>query len=167
MFCLFVFLSFWLKMGEGLLDLTRCCEVFLWNQALYSDRIRFLTPKTMCIPFKYLTFTLLTASISCKLMIFLGTWVNILFQGAQWWSFPLHGMCLKQLHFWSNFSATCWIWTSGLEFGISVPLTTNALIQTSGFHCTNYGIHDHEVSQWGIWSWNGRVSVTLSLTAMF
>ena len=40
-------------------------------------------------------------------------------------------------------------------------------IQTSGFHCTNYGIHVHEVSQWGIWSWNGRVSVPLSLTAMF
>ena len=31
----------------------------------------------MCIPFKYFTFTLLTVSISCKLMIFLGTWVNI------------------------------------------------------------------------------------------
>ena len=40
-------------------------------------------------------------------------------------------------------------------------------IQTSGFHCTNYGIHVHEVSQWGIWSWDGRVSVPLSLTAMF
>ena len=26
-------------------------------------------------------------------------------------------------------------------------------IQTSGFHCTNYGIHVHEVSQWGIWKW--------------
>ena len=64
-------------MGEGLLDLARCCEIFLWNQALYSDRIWFLIPDTMCIPFKYLTFTLLTASISCKLMIFLGTWVNI------------------------------------------------------------------------------------------
>ena len=80
--CFVCFLSFWLKMGEGLLDLTRCCEVFLWNQALYSDRIRFLIPKTMCIPFKYLTFTLLTASISCKLMIFLGTWVNIFVPGS-------------------------------------------------------------------------------------
>ena len=40
-------------------------------------------------------------------------------------------------------------------------------IQTSRFHCTNYGIHVHEVSQWGIWSWNGRVSVPLGLTAMF
>ena len=39
------FLSFWLKMGEGLLDVTRCCEVFLWNQALHSDRILFLIPK--------------------------------------------------------------------------------------------------------------------------
>ena len=29
-------LSFWFKMGEGLLDVTRCCEVFLWYQALYS-----------------------------------------------------------------------------------------------------------------------------------
>ena len=37
-------------------------------------------------------------------------------------------------------------------------------IQTSGFHCTDYGIHVHEVSQWGIWSWNGRVSVPLILT---
>ena len=41
----FFFLSFWLKMGEGLLDVTRCCEAFLWNQALYSERIRFLIPK--------------------------------------------------------------------------------------------------------------------------
>ena len=40
-----VFIWLWLKMGEGLLDVTRCCEVFLWNQALYSDRIRFLIPK--------------------------------------------------------------------------------------------------------------------------
>ena len=41
-------------------------------------------------------------------------------------------------------------------------------IQTSGFHCKkNYGIHVHEVSQWGIWSWNGRVSVPLGPTAMF
>ena len=40
------------------------------------------------------------------------------------------------------------------------------LIQTSGFHCTNYGIHVHEVSQWGTWSWNGRVSVPLSPIAM-
>ena len=40
-------------------------------------------------------------------------------------------------------------------------------IQTSGFNCTSYGIHVHEVSKWGIWSWNGRVSVPLSLTAMF
>ena len=29
------------------------------------------------------------------------------------------------------------------------------------------GIHVHEVSQWGIWSWNGRVSVPRGLTAMF
>ena len=36
----------------------------------------------MCIPFKYLTFTLLTASISCKLMIFLSTWVNIFPSGG-------------------------------------------------------------------------------------
>ena len=39
------FLSFCLKMSEGLLDVTRCCEVFLWNQALYSDRMRFIIPK--------------------------------------------------------------------------------------------------------------------------
>ena len=39
------FLWFWLKMGEGLLDVARCCDVFLWNQALYSDRIRFPIPK--------------------------------------------------------------------------------------------------------------------------
>ena len=36
-------------------------------------------------------------------------------------------MCAKQLHVWSNSSATCWIWISGLAFGISLPLTTNAL----------------------------------------
>ena len=41
----FVFLSFWVKMGEGFLDVTRCCDVFVWNQALYSDWIRFLIPK--------------------------------------------------------------------------------------------------------------------------
>ena len=40
------FLSLWLKMGEGLLDVTGCCEVFLWHQALYLERIRFLIPKT-------------------------------------------------------------------------------------------------------------------------
>ena len=28
------FFPFWLKMGEGFLDVTRC-DVFLWNQALY------------------------------------------------------------------------------------------------------------------------------------
>ena len=39
------FLSFWLKVGEGLLDVTRCCEACLWNQALYSERIRFLITK--------------------------------------------------------------------------------------------------------------------------
>ena len=39
------FLSFWLEMGEGFLDATICCAVFLWDQALYSDRIRFLIPK--------------------------------------------------------------------------------------------------------------------------
>ena len=43
--CECIFLSFWLKMGEGLLGVTSCCKVFLWNQALYSDRIRFLIPK--------------------------------------------------------------------------------------------------------------------------
>ena len=36
-------------------------------------------------------------------------------------------MYLKQLHFWSKFSASCYMWISGLAFGISVPLTTNAL----------------------------------------
>ena len=40
-------------------------------------------------------------------------------------------------------------------------------IQTREFHRTNYGIYVHEVSQWGIWSWNDRVSVPLGLTAMF
>ena len=39
------FLTFWLKIGEGLLDVTRCCEVLLWNQDLHSDRILFLIPK--------------------------------------------------------------------------------------------------------------------------
>ena len=42
---LVIFLSFWLKMGGGSFDVTRCCEVFLWNQALYSNRIWFLIPK--------------------------------------------------------------------------------------------------------------------------
>ena len=32
-------------MGEGFLDVTRCCDVFLWNQAPYSDMIRFPIPK--------------------------------------------------------------------------------------------------------------------------
>ena len=27
----------------------------------------------------------------------------------------------------------CWIWTSGLAFGISVPLTTNASFKPVGF----------------------------------
>ena len=74
-------------------------------------------------------------------------------------------MCLKQLHFWSNFSVTCWIWTLGLAFGISVPLTTNALHSNQWVSLYNYGIHVHKVSHWGIWSWNGLVSVPLSLTS--
>ena len=36
------FLSFCLKMDEDLFDVTRCCEVFLWHQALYSGRLWFL-----------------------------------------------------------------------------------------------------------------------------
>ena len=45
MFLFILFLSFRLKMGEGLLDVTRGCGVFLWKQALYSNRIRFIIPK--------------------------------------------------------------------------------------------------------------------------
>ena len=37
-----VFFSFWLKMDEDLFDVTRCCGAFLWHQAIYSGRIRFL-----------------------------------------------------------------------------------------------------------------------------
>ena len=40
-------------------------------------------------------------------------------------------------------------------------------VQTIGFHCTNYAILVHEVSQWRIRNWNGGSSVPISLTAMF
>ena len=40
-------------------------------------------------------------------------------------------------------------------------------VQTIGFHCTNYAILVHEVSQWRIRNWNGSSSVPVSLTAMF
>ena len=46
---------------------------------------------------------------------------------------------------WSKFSATCWIWTSGLTFSISVPLTTNAFR-------SNYWVSLYKLCNFGLWS---------------
>ena len=89
----------------------------------------FLKCKTTCIQFKYLTFTLLTTLISCKRTILHGTWIynfpprdTVIIISITWNVFKV----TTALTLWSKFSARCWIWTSGLTFGISVPLTTNA-----------------------------------------
>ena len=102
----------------------------------------------MCIQFKYLTFTLLTTSIACKRTAMLGTWINI---------FPPRGTVViisitwnvfkvtTALTLWSKFAAACWIWTSGLTFRISVPLTTNAFR-------SNHWVSLYKVCNFGSWS---------------
>ena len=124
----------------------------------------------MCIQFEYLTFTLLTTSISCKRTILLATWIN---------TFPPRGSVViititwnvfkvtTALTLWSEFSATCWIWTSGLTFRISVPLTTNAFRSNhwvSLYKLCNFGSFSESMENG---SWNGGSSVPISLTAMF
>ena len=46
---------------------------------------------------------------------------------------------------WSTFSATCWIWTSGLTCRISVPLTSNAFR-------SNYWVSPYKLCNFGSWS---------------
>ena len=102
----------------------------------------------MCIQFKNLTFTLLTTSISCKRTILIGTWIDtfhprgtVIIISITWNVFKV----TTALKLWSKFSATCWIWTLGLTFRISVPLTTNAFR-------SNHWVSLYKLWNFGSWS---------------
>ena len=129
-----LFASYRPKMDEGL-DVTRCCEVFLWHQPLFGHVLisKFSNIRTCgfsVLEFRCLIFTLPTVSISCKLTVFLGTETVTFLPGVTVAIIPIPWNVFKPsivLILWSILSATYSIWTSGLTFGISIPLTTDAL----------------------------------------
>ena len=122
--------------GRGFLR----CNGMLWSVSVAStsvfeqDLISKFSDIKPCgfsvFEFRCLIFILPTVSISCKLTVFLGTETVTFLPGVTVAIIPIPWNVFKPsivLILWSILSATYSIWTSGLTFGISVPLTTDAL----------------------------------------